>query len=322
MTKTVTSTTKTSQDASHSQDRLVSASLSILGAGKLGKCLGRLWAQNTSLQLSQVVNRSQESAEQACEFIGAGEAISSDSGTALKQADVWLIATPDAAIETSLEYLVTALGSPEALRGSIVFHCSGALSAKVLARAQQLGAHTASIHPVHSFADPARSLTQFAGSTCTFEGDSNALDTLLPAFTHIGAKLLAVDPEQKLLYHAGSVFACNYLVPLIEASLECFLKAGISKSDAANLLAPLMTGTLNNVLDAQHLEGPNNYLTGPIARGDSLTVSAQLAAITKSLPDYENLYKELGKAALITANKQNGTNPEAIAALQHILNQD
>ena len=285
MTKTVTSTTKTSPNASHSQDRLATASLSIIGAGKLGKTLGRLWHQSKYFQIKQVVNRSRESAVQACDFIGAGAPPRVDSKASLKAADVWLIATPDSDIEASLEVLIRSCESPETLKGSVIFHCSGALSSKVLKRAQAHGAYIASVHPVHSFADPTRSLQQFAGSTCTYEGDTEALNTLRPAFQELGAQCLAVDAEQKSLYHAGSVFACNYLVPIIEASLECFEKSGISKAEAATLLAPLMSGTLNNVLDAQHNNAPNNYLTGPIARGDSQTVNNHLASIKQSLPD-------------------------------------
>ncbi len=322
MTKTVTSTTKTSPDASHSQDRLATASLSIIGAGKLGKTLGRLWHQSQCFQINQVVNRSLESAEQACNFIGAGEALSADGKTPLTSADVWLIATPDSDIEASLEALIRSCARPETLKGSIIFHCSGALSSNILKQAQALGAHTASVHPVHSFADPTRSLQQFAGSTCTYEGDSEALNSLLPAFQELGAQCLAVDAQQKSLYHAGSVFACNYLVPIIEASLECFEKSGISKADAATLLAPLMNSTLNNVLDAQQNSSPNHYLTGPIARGDSQTVTDHLASIKQSLPEYELLYKELGKIAINTASKQNSASPEALSELRQILNQD
>ena len=302
MTKTATSITK--------------PTLSIIGAGKLGKTLARLWSEQGFFTLTQIMTRHRPSAEAAVNFVGAGQAHWQIE--TLKVSDVYLIATPDQDIRTSAQSLADA-GLLSA--NSIVFHCSGALSSQALAPAEAFAASTASVHPLHSFAQPKQSLLQFSGSTCTYEGSSRALEQLLPAFAAVGASLLSVNRDNKALYHAGSVFACNYLVSLIEVSLNCFEAAGINKTDAAKLLEPLMSGTLNNVLSAQSENALNSqYLTGPIARGEHDIVATQLASLEQHLPQHSALYKELGKVAVKIAEHQNSARGVQLEAITRLFN--
>ena len=302
MTKTATSITK--------------PTLSIIGAGKLGKTLARLWAEQGFFTPIQIMTHHQISAEAAAKFVGVGQA--HWQFETLKASDVYLISTPDQDIQNSTERLIEAgLLSVK----STVFHCSGALSSQVLAAAEALGASVASVHPLHSFASPEQSLHDFAGSTCTHEGSAKALEQLLPAFSALGAVLLPVERDNKALYHAGSVFACNYLVSLIEVSLNCFEAAGINRGDAAKLLEPLMSGTLNNVLHAQSDDASNQqYLTGPIARGERDIVATQLANLEKHLPQHSALYKELGKVAINVAQTQNCASNEQLEAISRLFN--
>ena len=302
MTKTATSITK--------------PTLSIIGAGKLGKTLARLWSEQGFFTLTQIMTRRRQSAEAAVNFVGAGQARWEIE--TLQKSDVYLIATPDQDILASTQSLADAgLLSAD----SIVFHCSGALSSQALAPAEAMGASTASVHPVHSFAQPKQSLQQFSGSTCTYEGSSRALKLLIPAFSALGTTMLSVNRDNKTLYHAGSVFACNYLVSLIEVSLNCFEAAGINKSDAAKLLEPLMSGTLSNVLNAQSDEAlESQYLTGPIARGEQDIVAKQLASLEQQLPQHSSLYKELGKVAVKVAQDQNSASHEQLEAITRLFN--
>ena len=143
----------------------MATTLNIIGAGKLGRSLGRLWQQSGSFVIGSVMNRSRDSAEQACSFIGAGRPCTEIS--ALQPATTWLIATPDDHIASTCEHLA---GSGLLAPGSVVFHCSGALPAAMLAPASTGGASIASIHPIRSFALPIRELQDFAGTWCGAEG--------------------------------------------------------------------------------------------------------------------------------------------------------
>jgi predicted short-subunit dehydrogenase-like oxidoreductase (DUF2520 family) len=267
--------------------------LNLVGAGKLGQTLAHLFKQQHQFDIGDIVNRSLTSAQKAQQFIGAGRAVEQLSQTA--PADIWLIATADGEIATTAAKIYQL----EHFKGhEIVFHCSGSLGSDILSTDEQ-ATHTASIHPIHSFANPQQSLETFSGSHCAYEGNSLALTVLLPAFESIGAQLLAVDGEQKSLYHAASVMACNYLVALMDASLSCFELAGIAREQAQQLLLPITHATLDNTLK----HSPTSALTGPIARGDLETVRQQMKQLEQH-PQLAAIYQQLGLQALDVATRQ------------------
>ena len=105
-------------------------SLSIIGAGRVATALGRLLARHASVQVRDVLARSVASAKAAADFIGAGTPVAAFAD--LRAADVFLLAVPDDQIADCCAQLVASrvVGA-----GAIVFHCSGALGADVLAPA-------------------------------------------------------------------------------------------------------------------------------------------------------------------------------------------
>ena len=280
-------------------------SLNIVGAGNLGKTLGRLWQQSGFFSVTSVCNRSVTSAEQASRFIGAGKPAANIQ--AMAEADCWLVATPDREIATVAAALAQRLDiGGESERQTVVFHCSGALSSESLAACKPSA--VASAHPVHSFADPAQSVATLAGSSVAIEGSDNAVDLLHRAFAAIGCEPLALAAENKSLYHAGSVFACNYLTVLMDLSLRSFAAAGIERQQALQLLRPIVLQTAENNMQ----RGPEKSLTGPIARGDADTVRTQLHALRQSDTQLAEHYRQLGHACVELA--QRGGLPEAQAA--------
>lgn len=268
----------------------------IIGAGKLGRALGRMFHTRGGAQIGQVWNRTLASAQQAVEFIGQGMAISSERE--LARAEVFLISTPDDAIAACAEALAQsgALGP-----GAAVFHASGALPAEILAPARQAGAAVASVHPAASFADPSTMAKGLDDIFCGAEGDPEALALLRPLFEACGGRWLELRPENKVLYHAGAVFACNYLAALLETALECYERAGVPRATASELMAPLVLDTAARCL----CHGPAAALTGPIARGDAALVGRQVAALAAQSPDLAALYQTLGQATVDLARQQN-----------------
>lgn len=259
-------------------------SLTIIGCGKLGQTLGRLWATQKVFRIQQILNRSLATAGQAVEFIGSGVAI--DSLAQLQTADIYLVATPDDQIKEVAEKLAASPGfAPDAL----VFHCSGALPSTILQVLRDKGASIASVHPIKSFASPARASASFAGTWCGMEGDSTAVSILGKAFEAIDGKTVPIRTQDKLIYHAAAVFASNYLVTLLDAALQAYMKAGIPENIAREMLGPLVNGTLENVMRI----GPEHALTGPVARGDHHTVIRQYRALATWDGQYARLYKQM-----------------------------
>ncbi len=284
--------------------------LHIVGAGRVGRVLGHLWAARGALQVAQVVNRSRSSAEHAIEFIGQGRAAA--QARALQAADLVMISTSDAAIESvAAELAAAGWLSTETL----VFHCSGAVGLEALRAAQQAGAQVARAHPLHSFAEPSRSVRAFPGTSCGVEGTGRALGVLKPLLRAIGGAPFRLPPSPCPQYHLGAVFASNYLAALLEASLRCYEQAGFSRPEASRLLRGLVTTTLDNVLQL----GPAAALTGPIARGDARLVQEQLATLQVDQPDLADAYRALGALAVQLATERAGGRDERLRQLAALL---
>lgn len=270
--------------------------LTIIGGGKLGQTLGRLFHQSGVLAIGDVLNQSLASSKRAADFIGGGRAIADYAE--LKKADIILIAVPDDQIEASAKALAnsTALSS-----ASIVFHCSGALPASILRSDGMSAIAVASIHPVRSFAQPARVAQTFDGTYCGVEGEQRALETLSPLFNAIGAHFIPIKTEAKTLYHAAAVFASNYLVTLLDTSVQTYAQAGIPEDQALKMMTHLVRETSENVL----MVGAEQALTGPIARGDLATVSKQYRAVQTWDKRYATIYMQLGSLTALLAKRKN-----------------
>jgi len=274
------------------------ATLCIIGGGHVGMTLGRLWHQQRSFIILDVMCRTQEHAQAAAAFIGTGRA--ADDFGSLTPADAYLLSVPDDQIVPCCERL-TAAGLLAA--DCIVFHCSGSLPASAMQAAIAAGCAVASVHPVRSFAVPEQAADSFAGTYCGTEGDERALKALRPAFAAIGARLVGIDPAFKMLYHAAAVFASNYLVTVLDAGLQAYAKAGVPNDEALKMMEPLVRSTIDNVFH----NGTKAALSGPIARRDVKTVLAQYHALRAWDKPLGKLYKTLGKqTARLARRRKNG----------------
>jgi predicted short-subunit dehydrogenase-like oxidoreductase (DUF2520 family) len=122
---------------------------------------------------------------------------------------------------------------------------------------------------------------------------------------------VTVAPELKPLYHAGAVFASNYVVSLMAVAVRMLEEAGIGPEAATGALLSLARATLDNIEAA----GPAGALTGPIARGDVATLRRHLSALTHA--DAE-LYRAMGRETLRLA-RQAGLDESQAVRLQEIL---
>jgi len=158
----------------------------------------------------------------------------------------------------------------------------------------------ASAHPVRSFADPAAVAAAFAGTYCGVEGDTAALAVLERALRAIGGQPVTIDAAAKTVYHAAAVFASNYLVTLLDTALRAYQAAGISEPVARALAQPLVEETVANVFRL----GAATALSGPIARGDMVTVARQQQAIAGWDGDAGALYGALVKPTVALASRK------------------
>jgi predicted short-subunit dehydrogenase-like oxidoreductase (DUF2520 family) len=185
--------------------------------------------------------------------------------------DVVLLCVPDTAIAD----VARSLQEGRAWIG----HVSGATPLAAL------GPHERrfSLHPLQTFdrsGDPA----QLAGVWAAISGETDeALGVARELAETLGLRPFELRDDDRTLYHAGAVFASNYLVTLQRAAV----RLGVPPEG----LVPLMQGTIEHGFE----------LTGPIARGDWTTVEAHKRAIRAEHPELEQVYEALAEATVALA---------------------
>ena len=185
-----------------------------------------------------------------------------------------LLCVPDAAIAE-----VAASVEP----GPWVAHVSGATPLAALApHARRFG-----VHPLQTFTT-AGGPEQLDGAWAAVTAETAAArEAGLWLAETLGLRPFELADSARTLYHAGAVFASNYLVTVHRAASLLFDAAGAPPE----ALEPLMRRTIENGFE----------LTGPIARGDWATVEAHRAAIRAGRPELDHLYETLAGATLALA---------------------
>jgi predicted short-subunit dehydrogenase-like oxidoreductase (DUF2520 family) len=288
----------------------MASTLNVIGGGRAGRTLARIWAHSGTFVLGDVLDAIPAVAASAVAFINSGRAV--EALSSMRAADVWMLTPPDDQILACGKALAA---SGLLQRGNVVFHCSGASPSRDLAAVIASGIAVASVHPLKSFADPLFASQTFGGTYCAAEGDAGALAVLRPAFEAAGARVAEIDPEFKPIYHAASVLVCNYLPALIETGLRAYEKSGFERKEALRMIEPLVRETLDNVFRL----GTAGALTGPIARGDHDLVARQAAALAEWNGEAAAIYRQLGAVAVELAQVEGHVAPDALAAIARTL---
>jgi predicted short-subunit dehydrogenase-like oxidoreductase (DUF2520 family) len=283
--------------------------LAIIGAGRVGRALGRALRQR-GWQIEAVVTRSPKTARAAVRAIGAGRAQSRIDASSLT-ADVIFITTPDRAIAAAARELArlpkqggfvgrgfnrykkgTRAGRLQPLAGITILHTNGTLDRSVLAPLEKLGAATGSLHPLQTFG--LGTAPKLDGCICAIEGTARALRMARRIADELGCIPVAISPQAKPAYHAAGALAAGHVLAIIEAATRILLAIGFTRKQAVRALLPLTRQTLENF---QRL-GANAAWTGPLARGDFATVKKHEAALRKFPREYVQAYQALSKLAL------------------------
>jgi len=212
----------------------------------------------------------------------------------ISQAGVVILAVRDDAIRP----LADALAQARAIHGEqVVLHLSGVQGQEALAPLVSSRAALGSLHPLQTIAEPERAPERLKGAWAAVEGMPRAVQAAEGLAQELGMRPFRIASKAKAIYHAGAVFASNYLV-VVEAVAQRLLRhAGLSDAEAWQALRPLVEGTLENLTRQE----PVAALTGPVARGDEETIRRHLDVLTR---DDAALYRALGRTALELAQKR------------------
>jgi predicted short-subunit dehydrogenase-like oxidoreductase (DUF2520 family) len=273
-------------------------SLAIVGAGRVGRALGRR-LHELGWKIGTVVTRSDASARRAARFIGAGRAHGGLTRQVLN-CEVILIATPDSAVR-GVAVELARIGAEE-LRGKIVLHTSGALDASALDAVRGFGAAAGSMHPLQSFSGVG--VPQLEGKVFAIEGDPPALRMARQMARALGGAPVPIDGGKKPRYHAAAAMAAGHVLAVMEAATRLLMSIGMNRREAVRALLPLTRQVLQNF---ERL-GPRAAWTGPLARGDYEIVETHTEALRDAPKEFSEAYEAVNRlAALVLAQDSAGT---------------
>jgi len=262
-------------------------SLAIIGAGRVGRALGRR-LRELGWKIGAVVTRSDASARKAVRFIGAGKACAGLTRQILVSR-VILIATPDDHIAVVARELARI--AEEELRGRVVLHTSGAMDSSALDSVRHRGAKIGSIHPLQSFSGVA--VPSLEGKVFAIEGDTQAVRMARRIARALGGSPVHIAGSKKLLYHAAAAMAAGHVLAVEEAAAQLLISLGMKRGEAVRALLPLTRQVLENF---ERL-GPRAAWTGPLSRGDYKVVRAHSNALRESPNEFMDAYEALNRLA-------------------------
>jgi len=275
--------------------------LAIVGAGRVGRALGKL-LHLAGWRIGAVVAQNIGTAKKSVRFIRSGRPAAGISREILA-AQVVLLAVPDDQLADVAQSIVALLGPepPHALKGMIFLHTSGALDAQVLQPLRHRGAAVASMHPLQTFSGVG--VPPLEGKFFAVEGDELAVRAARKMARSFGAKPVKLAARKKILYHAAAALAAGHVLAVEEAATRMLMSAGLTRRQAMRSLL----GLTRQVLENYERLGTRAAWTGPLARADYRVIAAHGAALREMPAEYAHAYRALNllAARVLSPNAKN-----------------
>lgn len=255
----------------------------VLGAGRAGKGLARALVAS-GIDVAGLHGR-------RAEKDGAMPVSAGALPPSLADAGVVLVAVQDAALEAALAEL---LASSRLAPTAVVLHASGSAEAARGGAALRAAGHAfGTFHPLVPLSDAERAPAMLRGAWVGIDGDLRARELSAVLAAALGARTLEIPAGAKPRYHAAAVFASNFPVVLAAIAARLMADAGVEAEGARGAVECLLALAAANV--AGH--DPAAALTGPVVRGDAVTVRRHLAALAGD-DEARAAYVALSRAAL------------------------
>jgi predicted short-subunit dehydrogenase-like oxidoreductase (DUF2520 family) len=284
-------------------------SMVLIGPGRAGQAIARL-LHEAGHEFKAIISRDPVRAAAAARFIGIPGSGTTDLSRA-REGELVFIAIPDDHIE---EMATTLRRKGYLAPNAVLIHFSGILPAAIL-QGKNGSPRALSIHPLQTFADSVLGIRSLPGSPFAVEGDESLLPLAEELVLNMGGTPFRISTRSKPLYHAAASVASNYMVTVIVVARQIMSACGFSEEEAFHLLTPLLRGTGKNL----GALGPEQALTGPIARGDIKTIACHLQALADLDPDLQEIYRVLGRKTVEVARKKGTLNREKAEEILRIL---
>ncbi|MDC6364472.1 MULTISPECIES: Rossmann-like and DUF2520 domain-containing protein [Flavobacteriaceae] len=239
----------------------------ILGTGNVAKHLFNEFLNAEEVYVSQVVGRNQNSLEGF-----APETQTSSDFSAIKEADVYIIAVSDGSIAEVSQFLSDKKG--------IVAHTSGAMEMDVIQHPNK-----SVFYPLQTFTK-GKSLNFEETPICIETKNKAALQTLHKLARSISNNVHEIDSEQRKKMHLAAVFVNNFTNYLYGVGEEICLDVELP----FDLLKPLIKETAEKI----QLMSPKQAQTGPARRNDQESIKKHLSLLNND--KHIELYTKFSEA--------------------------
>lgn len=268
----------------------------IIGAGRVGRALIGAYAQHRDYELVGFYNRGSRNQQLTQDLYPNLPNLAIDKLVQKSQL-LWLCVTDNA-----LEPLLSEISQSGLLeQDKIILHTCGSRGIEVYANKNLNPTLAGAIHPVMTFSGNAYDVEKLYNCYFAITAPS-PLDVVCEGLVcDLSGHSFMLPEEKRPAYHAALCHSANYINLLVNQSLE--LLEHLNLPNSADILTPLLSQSLSNVLAA-----PHTSLTGPIARADTTTITKHLAALIQliqthptdnfSLQNIYNTYKMLGSSTV------------------------
>lgn len=268
---------------------------SVIGFGKVGGALS-IALNARGHRIATVSGTSRERAEPVLNLLDPRPAFFEPGKIDLAESDVVLITVRDDQIKQAAESIA---GNAD-INGKVVLHTSGSKDSGVLEPVHKAGAETGSLHPLVSVSGAIQGSKGFSGTFFCVEGTEKGAESAKTIASELGGRPFEIPTRNKPLYHAAAVMACGHLVALFEEAVETLSLCGPAPEEAAEILLPLVSSTVQNL----SRQSTSEALTGTFARGDTETFRAHIEALRGSAPPAVlEAYLLLGERSLEIARR-------------------
>jgi predicted short-subunit dehydrogenase-like oxidoreductase (DUF2520 family) len=267
--------------------RSVKPGIAIVGAGNLASAL-TVALRAAGYSIEHIISRARPSSLRQARKLAreVGASAVSIAQTQISADVVWFC-VPDAAIASSAASLENGVD----WKGRIALHSSGVLTSDALTVLRQVGAATASVHPLMTFVRDSR--PPLAGVAFAMEGSPKAVRAARAIVKNLRGRSFPIRKDQKDAYHAWGMFSSPLLTALLAAAERVAAAAGVPRPAARTRMLPILNQTLTNY---SRLGAPPSF-SGPIARGDVATVAKHLKILGR-VPAAREVYVALARSAL------------------------
>ncbi len=266
--------------------------IGFIGAGKVGCTLAKYFAAY-KIPIAGFYSQSYASALTVANFT-ASKAYSAIDQLA-KECDCLLITVPDHQIASVWLQL-----SQLPLNNKWVGHCSGSLTSELFVSHNGVYPYGFSLHPLYAIYDKFTCYRELTKAYFTLEANQTVTAQLMKHFSVLPNSIGTIDADKKALYHAACVMLSNHVIALAQVGSEMLKQSGLDSQFSEQAWHQLFLGNAKSLCQL----GPASALTGPIERGDSVTINRHLAVLP---PDIKPLYQQLS-AVLIKISQQKHPN--------------